>query len=71
MKMMIRAHVCDVRKPLISISDMVKAGHKVVFDTSGSYMFHKATGTTNEVMLKNGVYVLEVEMIPCAQSQGN
>ena len=34
----ITAQVCEVNKPLLSVSKMVAAGNRVVFDPEGSYV---------------------------------
>ena len=34
----ITAHVCEVNKPLLSVSKMVAAGNRVVFSPEGSYV---------------------------------
>ena len=36
--------VCDVTKPLASVSDICKKGHRVVFDADWSYIEHKESG---------------------------
>ena len=37
-KRQIRAQVCDVNKPLLSVSRIMNAGNRVVFDLDGSYI---------------------------------
>ncbi len=65
--MKMRLQVCATTKPLYSIAQCVKAGHRVVFDTTekgGSYIEnHK---TKERVMLKEvrGTYELEVAVAP-------
>ena len=43
----IKAQVCDVSKPLMSVSRLVKAGHSVVFGPEAAYI---EDGTTRERM---------------------
>ncbi len=62
-----RAQVCATTRPLYSIAQCVKVGHRVVFDkveNGGSYIEHRQTG--EKVMLKEagGTYALEVEVAP-------
>ena len=38
------AAVTDVDDALLSVSKVVKAGNRVVFDESGSYIEHKTSG---------------------------
>ena len=37
-KRQIKAQVCEVNKPLLSVSRIMRAGSKVVFDMQGSYI---------------------------------
>ena len=56
----ITAQVCDVNKPLLSVSKVVAAGNRVVFDKDGSYIEDLTTG--DKVWLKNvgGMYILKL-----------
>ena len=56
----ITAQVCDVNKPLLSVSKVVAAGNRVVFDKDGSYIEDIITG--DKVWLKNvgGMYMLKL-----------
>ena len=54
------AQVCDVDKPLLSVSKMVKAGHTVVFDTEGSYIENKSSGVWIPLEERNGLYTLKM-----------
>ena len=56
----ITAHVCDVNKPLLSVSKVVAAGNRVVFDKDGSYIEDLTTG--DKVWLKNvgGMHMLKL-----------
>ena len=38
-----------VAKPLASMKRMVDAGHMVIFDSEGSYVYHKAAGEINQL----------------------
>ena len=52
---MVTAQVCDVNKALLSISRMVKTGHRVVFDQD-SYVEDKVTGEKMWLTEENGMY---------------
>ena len=56
----ITAQVCDVNKPLLSVSKVVAAGNRVVFDKDGSYIEDIISG--DKVWLKNvgGMYMLKL-----------
>ena len=63
-EMGIRAHICEVRKPLLSVSESVDAGHRVVFDKPVSYIEHKATGVKTPLKRQNGVFTLALDVQP-------
>lgn len=58
------AQVGDVQKPLYSISQCVRAGHRVVFDEGqwGSYIENKKTGKRAHIEDCQCTYVLPVEV---------
>ena len=56
----ITAQVCNVNKPLLSVSRMVNAGNKVVFDADGSYIEDKVTAERMWLEYKGGMYMLRV-----------
>ena len=48
-------------KPLLSVSNVLKKGYRVVFDaeeSGGSYIEHKETGEWFRLYERNGVFVL-------------
>ena len=57
-----RMHVCDVRKPLLSVGEMVDAGHDIYFGKQGSYALHRETGERTAIMRRNGVFVVDLEV---------
>ena len=61
------AQVADVNKALLSVSRIVKAGNRVVFDSEGSYIEHKTTGEWEPLEEKGGIYTLKV-WVPRDQS---
>ena len=60
--------VCNVTRALGSVSQMCRAGHKVVFnppdDPSGSYIQHIETGQKMWLVEKDGIYLLDVRVTP-------
>ena len=57
---LLTAQVCATTKPLYSVYQCVRAGHRVVFDDGerGSYIEHKATGSKQYLKEMNGTYEL-------------
>ena len=54
----IRAQVCEVSKPLMSVAKLVKAGNTVVFSPDGSYIWDQATGEYMALEERSGMYTL-------------
>ena len=52
----IRAQVCEVSKPLLSVSRLVKAGNSVVFSPEGAYITDGATGENISLTEHGGMY---------------
>ncbi len=52
--------VANVTKPLCAVSQVCAKGNRVIFDSAGSYIEHKATGKRTPLREQNGVYVLDV-----------
>ncbi len=52
------AQVCDVNKALLSVSRLVKQGHRVVFDDENSFIEDKITGERMRLAEENGMYAL-------------
>ena len=61
------AAVTDVDDALQSVSKVVKAGNKVVFDDGGSYIEHKPTGEITPLTEQRGLYKLKM-WVPKDQS---
>ena len=53
-------------KPLGSLKKICQAGHVVVFDEEGSYIYNKATQEINWMREDNGNYMLDVWLPPAA-----
>ena len=56
----IKAQVCEVNKPLLSVSRMVQAGNSVVFSRSGSYVEDETTGERIPLREQGGMYMLKL-----------
>ena len=55
-------HVTDVKKPLASVSKIVEKGSAVHFTPEGSYI-QGPSGEKIELVLENGVYVMDVKFV--------
>ena len=49
-----------VTKPLLSVSHICDAGHRVTFEASGGYMVNLKSGRKTSFRRKNNVYVLDM-----------
>ena len=56
--------VCQCTKPLLSASEVAKAGFRIVLDDGGSYMEHKSTHEKIHIFKEKGVYVLDQWILP-------
>ena len=54
------AQICDVNKCLMSVSKVVKAGNRVVFDPEGSYVEDVQSGETMATKEVRGMYMLKL-----------
>ena len=61
------AAVTEVDDALLSVSKVVKAGNRVVFDDSGSYIENKQSGEVTPLVEQRGLYKLKV-WVPKDQS---
>ena len=59
-----KARVANVVRPLLSVFEMVESGHRVVFDSDGSYAEHKTTGCKTPFRVKNRSYELDLNVVP-------
>ena len=60
-----------VAKPLGSVKKMCQAGHMVVFDDEGSYIYNKQTQEINWLREESGNYMLDVWLPPAAAAEAN
>ena len=56
--------VADVRKNLLAVSQLIDQDHDVVFSRRGSYMKHTPTGWNVDMTCKNGVFEIEIYLLP-------
>ena len=56
----VKAQVCGVNKALLSVSQVVKKGHRVVFEEEGSYIQDRSTGQVMWLKEDNGMYLLRL-----------
>ena len=56
----IKAQVCEVNKALLSVSKLVQAGNRVVFDPQGSYIEDTTTGEQMWLKEVGGMYTLKM-----------
>ena len=65
-----RMQVADVRKPLMSVADMVDAGQGVHFLASGqSYAVHRETGTVTKFTRTKNIFEMEAVVPPFSGQQ--
>ena len=67
--------VGDVTRALWSVSQICRAGHKVVFnppgDPEGGYIQHQETGQKMWLQEKDGIYLLDVRVAPESRQAAN
>jgi hypothetical protein len=63
-KRSMRMQAAEVSKPLASVKRICEAGHTVVFDETGSFMYNKHTGEVNYFREESGNYMLDVWIPP-------
>ena len=56
----------DVQKPLAAASKIAAKGNRIVLEADGldSYIEHKQSGTRNPLTIENGVYMMEMFVVP-------
>lgn len=54
------AQVCEVNKALLSVSKMVRAGNRVVFEEEGSYVEDRTSGERMYMNEVGGMYMLKL-----------
>ena len=56
----LRVQVCDVNKPLLTVSKIVQGGNRVVFDGNGSYIEDTTNGERMWLQEKGGMFMLKM-----------
>ena len=51
--------VAGIHKPLVSVSKLIEAGYRVVFDEENSYIIHKRTKQIIKMRKERGVFVVD------------
>ena len=59
-----RLCAAPVTRPLASVKKICKAGHMVIFDEDGSYIYNKSSGEINMLREDDGNYMLDVWVPP-------
>ena len=62
-----RMQAAEVSRPLASVKRICDAGHTVVFDQAGSYMYNKRTEEVNYFREDGGNYLVDVWIPPVAE----
>eukprot|EP00969_Alexandrium_andersonii_P106844 4713262-Alexandrium_andersonii.AAC.1 len=60
----IQFQVANVKRPLLAVSTLAKAGNEVHFDANGGTITNKSTKRVIRVRKSDGIYVLDVLMTP-------
>ena len=60
--------VADVTKNLLSVAQLVDAGHEVIFSPKKSVIRHLRTGREKQIERMNGVYEVLYQMEPYARA---
>ena len=60
----IKFQVANVKRPLLAVSTLTKAGNEVHFDTNGGTITNKSTKRVIHFRRADGIYVLDVLMAP-------
>ena len=66
-KKKMRMQAAEVSRPLASVKRICEAGHTVVFDDGGSYLYNKITGETTFLREEGGNYLLDVWIPPSGE----
>lgn len=63
-KRSMKMQAAEVTRPLASVKRICEAGHVVVFDDDGSFIFNKSTGELNQLREEAGNYMFDVWVPP-------
>ena len=60
--------VAGIHKPLVSVSKLIEAGYRVVFDEDNSYIIHKKSKQIIKMRKERGVFVVDAYVTRTNQS---
>ena len=63
-KRSMKMQAAEVSRPLASVKRICEAGHVVVFDEDGSFIYNKTTGEFNQLREESGNYMFDVWVPP-------
>ena len=66
-KRKMRMQAAEVSRPLASVKRICEAGHTVVFDETGSFVYNKTTGEMNYLREEGGNYMFDVWIPPVGE----
>ena len=58
--------IAETTRPLLGVAAVARAGHVVVLNNTGGYIFNIHTGQMHRVRKVNDIYVLRVRLLPVA-----
>ena len=61
--------VADVKRPLLAVSTLTRAGNDVTFDADGGKIINRKTKRTMSFVKRDGIYVLEILVAPPPSSR--
>ena len=65
-KRLMKMQAAEVSRPLASVKRICEAGHIVVFDEDGSFIYSKGSGEINQLREEAGNYMFDVWVPPKA-----
>ena len=63
--------VADVKRPLLAVSTLTRAGNDVSFNASGGTITNKKTGRSMSFVKRDGIYILEIMVAPPTAGGGS
>ena len=64
----LRTKVGSISRNLLAAQDLLDMGHAIWLDNDGSYMVHKATGLKTNIVHRNRIFEMDLEVVPFAES---
>ena len=62
--------VADVKRPLLAVSTLTRAGNGATFGTNGGNIVNRRTGTSMSFVKRDGIYILELMVAPRRWGRG-